>query len=205
MEQSRLSAIQFTLDLHGFDLSEEKMAFAEEFLVNGGDGGAAMQKIRPHLNKNSAKVRAHDWLGKRRNDGKPGREGDPELLRYIDARRMQVRRRAQITEDELAEKFRRVYEHSVGDAPLRKTLLEPTFTEEGKRDGVEVSERLVYEPNLPSANAATEGLRRLAGFGKDLLGGGQDGPVLSQAERAARLASLMERMRRDREGDDRAA
>lgn len=203
-----MEAIQLSLLDGAFNLSPEKMAFAEEYVRNGGDGGAAMLSVRPHLTKGSAQVRAHEWLGKRRQDGKPAKHaGDPELLRYIDALTLRVRLQAAITHEELAQNYRRNYLYSVGAARLRKSIVRRSVDEESGEETLAVEDVEVFETNLSAANTAVEGLRKLGGFGKDLTPGapGGEAPPLSRTERAARVAALLEKARRERADADDAA
>lgn len=182
---SAVRAIQFSLFDEDFNLDEEQRAFVAEYLANGGDRIAAMLKIRPRLTRSGARDRSYAWLG-----AEPPTEkypGNPEIRRYLSWKQAQIRLHEHLTETELVGKARRIYLHAVGDAPLRKTLV--------SRDGG-MKDRDVYEPNLGAANTAVETLRKLGGFGRDLVPA-QTAPVFTAKERAARLAALLDRGRRE--------
>lgn len=185
---TRIRAVQLALFDEDFALDAEKRAFAHEFLRNGQDGTAAVMAVRPHLSREAAAVAANRWLGTRR-PGKGGAkaDGDPEIRRYLEWMQARAALRAEITLEELAEKSRRVYHHAIGDLPVRRSVF--------PKDGGRPSLLEVVEPNLPAANTAIETLRKLGGIGKDLTPAGQQEAVatMSQTERAAKLAALLER------------
>ena len=151
----RVRAVQLALFDEDFDLDDEQRAFANQFVVSGGDGTQAMAATRPSLTTDSARRTAARWLD-------PTNKKNAELLRYIAWCRAQARLRAELTEVELIAATRRILAHAMGDEPLAKTIV---FKDGGTKD------KFVREPSLTAANAAVELLRKIGGIGKDLDAG----------------------------------
>lgn len=175
----QLQPVQQVLFEESFGLEAWQIQFVHTYIENGGDGPAAYLAAKPGVKRSTAKSESCRMLAK--ND---------EVKRYLRRRLAEVSWRQQLTEDELVAKSRRVYDHAVGDQPVAKSLV----SKEGKIQDVQVR-----EPNLTAANTAVETLRKLGGFGDrdDGLAGDAERARLSGTERAARVAALLERGRRE--------
>lgn len=146
-QRSRLEAVQLALFDKDFNISDRDMRFVDQLLANGEKKAEAMRTVRPNLSMHSAGVRAAEALRK------------PEVLRYLDWRRAQMVLRAELTQDEVIAKARRVYHAGMGDFAV-------PYTPPKAKDGEYIMARM---PNLSAANTAVETLRKVGQFGGDTV------------------------------------
>ena len=172
--------------------SDEERAFADAYVSNGFSPADAyieakrgLDRSGKPLKRGAARKMAAEWLQKN------------AVRCYLAQRLGALAEAAELSQAEIVQAEREVIAMGLGKIPGRRTLI-------GK-DGP-MGERMVYDTNLAAVNGAAALLSRILGIASgEGDGGSRAAPVLSQSERAARLAGLLERARRAREADSNAA
>ena len=126
-----------------WNLRDDEVAFAQEYVANGLDGKAAYLAVKPGVTPGTAAKQACVWLKK-----------NNELRRYIEFLKGKAAMRAEVTAAEFLEKTRRLYHQCSGDIPVTETVND----EEGMPVDVK---RKVFHPG--GAGKAVEMLGRYAG------------------------------------------
>jgi len=126
------------------DLSARERAFCDHYLQTG-SASQAGRLTRPEVKPSTAGKWGCDTLCK------------PQVQAYLRSMKAAVAMRAEADAGELYMGNRIVFAQATGQMRARKTLVDP-------RTG-ETKEELVYHPNLGSAVAALENMRKLAQIG----------------------------------------
>lgn len=143
-----LSIVQQALYGDEFELTEVQRQLADLYIKTG-NMRTVGHKLRPDTKRGVAYQWARRILLK------------PEVVAYMKWRRAQMLLRTAVTDAELIEMERRVYLHATGRAKINKTVVS-TSPETGETIATDLE---VYDPSLPTANAAVETMRKIAGIG----------------------------------------
>lgn len=185
---------QRTIFYGSFNLDDELKRCAHAYLAalgaHGNDAKARMQAVkavRPHLKPGPCRQQVYRWFGA--NPPTEANPGNPEFLRFIAEKQLDLREREELSESEIVRNTRRVFAHAVGDLPIQRSQV--SRDEDGEWSVVDLA---VREPSLPAANTALELMRKIGGFGVERTETRLSGVVgvanLAPEQREARLEGL---------------